>query len=316
MSNQLFDWGNRSSEQAAIQRKLEEQALYEQAVRMAQAKQRAGQAVAGGGGGGGDPLNGLYGVGIDGLIYSLNRGEANWPYNFEPFPDITQITLNTDDGFLYAILEFEGTVYFLRIDKTTRDITFIDNTISDYTVKGASSLYYEGEGKFIYLDNLTKKSTISSIVRIELNQLSPETTTAAEVSEVDSNVAGYLLRNLFLYDGTPWAIGSTIGDPTVILIGPFDIDAGDFVYSNVLIPSPSETRVEEILSVFSTVEHQGTVYAAIAFADAELNGDPSLGLFRVDTETGGTITPYYVSFIKDLLLEGHNGVPVLSLFSF
>lgn len=315
MSNQLFDWGNRSSEQAAIQRKLEEQALYEQAVRMAQAKQRAGQAVAGGGGGG-DPLNGLYGVGVNGLIYSLNRGEANWPYNFEPFPDITQITLNTDDGFLYAILESGGTVYFLRIDKTTRDITFIDNTISDYTVKGASSLYYEGDSKFIYLDNLTKKSTIGSIVRIELNQLSPETTTATEVSEVDSNVTGYLLRNLFRYDGTPWAIGYTVGDPAVILIGPFDIDAGDFVYSNALVPSPSETRVEEILAVLSTVEHQGIVYSAIVFADAELDGDPNIGLFRVDTETGGAIAPYYVSLIKDLVLEGHSGVPVLSLFSF
>ena len=153
----FINWGNERPEQLAIRRQLEQQALYEQAARMAQAKQRAGNAPVGVGGGG-DQLTGLYGVGIDGLIYNLNRGEANWQYNFESFPDVTQIALNTDDGFLYAILDFEGEVYFIRIDRTTRDVTFIDNNISDYAVKGASSLYYEGDGKFIYLDNLSKKA--------------------------------------------------------------------------------------------------------------------------------------------------------------
>jgi len=48
-----INWGQEGPEQLAIRRQLEEQALYEQAVRMAQAKNRAGNApgVAGGGGG-------------------------------------------------------------------------------------------------------------------------------------------------------------------------------------------------------------------------------------------------------------------------
>ena len=135
----------------------------------------------------------------------------------------------------------------------------------------------------------------------------------AEVSEVDSVEKGYLLRNLFMYDETPWAIA--YAGPTVI-IGPFDIDAGDFVYSNILLPSSSDTRVEEILAVLSTVEHKGTVYSAIVFADSKLNGDPNIGLFKVDTEIGGALAPYYISFVKDLNLAGHEGVPVISIFSY
>lgn len=305
----FINWGQESPEQLALRKKLEQDAIYEQAIRMAQIRQLTSQAVAGGGG---DTLAGLYGIGVDGLIYNLNRSETNWPYNYLPFPDITQITLNKDNNFLYAVLDFDGTSYFIQIDKNTRDFTFIENDISDYAVKGASSLYYEGDNKFIYLDNWYKKA-ISSIIRIEVDQLLPGTATATVVSEVDSEETGYLLRNLFLYDGTPWAIAYLGSD---IIIGPFDIDGGTFNYFNLLVPSPNETRVEQILVVFSTIEHKGVVYAAILFSDAELGGSGNLGLFKIDTETGGALAPYYITFIKDLFLEGHEGVPIVSLFSY
>jgi|LakMenEpi03Aug12_release.lakeMendotaPanAssembly.Ray.scaffolds.fasta_scaffold100416_3 hypothetical protein len=300
----FINWGHESPEQKEIRRRFDEIALYEQAVQMAMS--RGGAAA----GGSLDPLNGLYGVGADGLIYSLGRGEANWPYNFDNFPGPTAITLNTDDDCLYAAVDFAGEVYFIKIDKTTRELTFFENDISDYVTKGSSSLYYEGDGQFIYLDNFIKKSDVSSIIRVTLSDVAAG---ATEISEVDAVEKGYLLRNLFPYDGTPWAIAYS--GPTVI-IGPFDIDEGDFVYSNTLLPSPSDTRVEEILSVFSTVEHKGTVYSAIAFADSELGGEYNIGLFKVDTETGGELAPYYVSFIKDLNLAGHGEVPVLSIFSY
>jgi hypothetical protein len=47
----FINWGNESPEQLAMRRRLEEQALYEQSVRMAQARQRAGNSQAGVGGG-------------------------------------------------------------------------------------------------------------------------------------------------------------------------------------------------------------------------------------------------------------------------
>lgn len=307
-----INWGSESPEQLAIRRRLEEQAIYEQAVRMAQAKQRAGQSVAGGGG---DPLTGLYGVGVDGFIYNLNRGEANWQYNYGPFPDFTQITLNTDDGFLYAILDFEGTVYFIRIDKTTRDFTFIDNNISDFTVKGASSLYYEGDGKFIYLDNQYKKA-ISSIIRIELDQFSPEIAVATEVSEVDADLTGYLLRNLFLYEGATWAIAADISSPGGFITGPFDIDSGTFIYYNILAPSPNESNINiaSIASVLGAVEHNGVVYVEAIWSDPD--DSFSFGLFKMDTEYGGIAAPYYATFVKDLIIESAENVPIFSITRF
>jgi len=301
----LINWGSESPEQLAVRRRLEEQAVYEQAARMAQAKQRAGQSVAGSGG---DPLTGLYGVGADGLIYSLNRSEENWEYNYTPVPDITQLALNTDDGFLYAVVDFAGTVYFIRVDRQTREVTFIENNISDYVSKGASSLYYEGNGSFIYLDNFYK-SSVSSIIRVTLDELSPETATATEVSEVDSEVAGFLLRNLFLYDGTPWAI-AILGDD--LIVGPFDINLGGFEYYNLILPSPQEPNVLGILGIFSTVQHNGKIYVDAVWDAGE---DAQLGLFTMDTQNGGAVAPYYLKFVKDLLI-GEGEVQVLSIASF
>lgn len=310
--DQLFDWGNRNPEQRAEQRRLEMDAVYEQAVRMAQARNRGGTAAVAGGGG--DPLTGLYGVGIDGLIYALNRGEANWPYNYIPFPDITQIALNKDDGFLYAILDYLGEVYFVRIDRTTRDFTFIENNISDFTVKGASSLYYEGDGKFIYLDNLSKKA-ISSIIRIEIDQFSPEFATATEISEVDEGVTGYLLRSLFLYEGATWAIAVDNGSPAGFITGPFDINSGTFDYYNILVPSPSESNINiaEIVAVLGVVEHNGVVYVDAIWLDPEEGYD--IGLFKMDTDNGGALAPYYLTFVKDLNIASA-GVPILSITRF
>lgn len=46
-----INWGSESPEQLAIRRQLEQQALYEQAVRMSQARNRAGNAPGAVGGG-------------------------------------------------------------------------------------------------------------------------------------------------------------------------------------------------------------------------------------------------------------------------
>ena len=303
-----INWGSESPEQLALRRMIEEQALYEQAVRSARA--RAGQAP-GVAGGGGDPLTGLYGVAADGLIYSLSRDEANWQYNYDSFPGFTQITLNTDDGYVYAVLEFAET-YFIRIDQTTREFTFIENDIDDYSTKGASSLYYEGAGNFIYLDN-SDKSDVSSIIRIELDGGSPEAAIATVVSEVNSVITGYTLRNIFLYDGATWAIAITDTSPFGCITGPFDIDAGEFIYSNILDISPSDSNIN-LAYVFSTVEYRGIVYVCAGYTDQLDNF--IVGLFKMDTETGGASAPYYLTFVKELMIDSAGGAPILSITHF
>jgi len=311
-----INWGSESPEQLAIRRQIEEQALYEQAVRSTRARNRAGNtpgAAAGGGGytGGGDPLAGLYGVGSDGLIYSLNQAEANWPYNYEPsFPAPTSLALNTDNGFLYAILDFDGEVFFIKIDRITREFTFIENNISDFITKGSSSLYYEGNGSFIYLDNFFK-SSISSIIRITLNNDPEEVVTVEEVAEVDSESTGFLLTNLFLYDGTPWAT-AIFGADTIV--GPFNINTGEFSYYNLLLPSPNQPNIVSIVGAFDMTEHNGSVYSVLVWTDG--NGDDYLGLFTMDTEYGGASAPYYVTFVKDLLIESAEDASIFSIVSF
>ena len=302
----FINWGSESPEQLAIRRRLEQEAIYEQAARMARARQRAGNAVAGSGG---DPLSGLYGLTINGAIYGLGRGEVEWNYNYASFPDVTAFAVNTDDGFLYAAVDFEGIVYFIKIDRKTKEFTFIDNNISDFTTKGASSLYYEGNGSFIYLDNFFK-GQISSILRITLNPLSPGTAIVHELSEVDSNMTGYLLRNLFLYDGTPWAI-AIAGEN--IITGPFDIVSGTFNYTNLVLPSPNEPNVVSLAYVFSTINHNGAVYVDAVWYDGT---DFQIGLFKMDTENGGSLAPYYLKFVKDLIIEKDGNAPVIALASF
>lgn len=310
-----INWGNETSEQLALRARLEQEALFEQAVRLSQARN---QSMTGGAAGGGkvDPLAGLYGVAIDGLIYSLDQTEANWPYNYDPFPSFPSfvcIAFNKDDGYLYAIGEGLGNYYFVRIDRETREFTFIDNNIGDFATKGASSLYYEGDGNFIMLDNFFK-SSVSSIVRISLGE---SFATATEVSEVDSEDAGITLRNLFLYDGAPWAIAYLSGG---IVIGPLDIETGSFGYFNQLLPSPEDSNISSIEYVFNTVENRGSLYMVALWEDTEENLE--FGLFKIDTEYGGIAAPYYVKYISDGLVtsvsEDYPGdeIPVLSLFQF
>lgn len=300
----FINWGSESPEQLKIRREMEDQMLFEQAAFSAAAAAAAA-------GGSLNPLRGLYGVGTDGLIYNLGRGESNWPFNYEPFPSITQVTLNTDDGLVYVIIDLDGSVALARIDRTTRELEFIENDISDYATKGASSLYYEGSGTFIYLDNYFKKA-VSNIIRIELDPILPEAL-ATVVSEVDPAETGYLLRNLFLYEGATWAIAIDNMLPQFIT-GPFDIETGEFIYSNVLLPSPTETNISSIDTVFGAVEYNGIVYVNAVWLDSEDNS--SLGLFKMDTEIGGAVAPYYLTLVKDLVIASADDVAIFSITSF
>lgn len=303
----FINWGSESPEQLKIRREMEERIMFEQASYSA-----AMAAAAASAGGSLDPLAGLYGVAATGLAYSLGRGESNWSFNYPPFPSITQATLNTDDGLVYATVDFEGEVSFVRIDRTTRELEFIENDISDYAAKGASSLYYEGEGNFIYLDNFFKKA-ISSIIRVTLGaNFEGPFAYATQVSEVDPAETGYLLRNLFLYEGATWAIAIDNVLPQFIT-GPFNIETGEFTYSNVLLPSPSEPNIQSIDTVFGVVEHKGVVYVDAVWVDSEDNS--SVGLFKMDTDNGGAVAPYYLTFVKDLLIESAENVAILSITS-
>jgi hypothetical protein len=66
--------------------------------------------------------------------------------------------------------------------------------------------------------------------------------------------------------------------------------------------------------VFSTVEHTGIVYVCVGYEDQDTNF--VVGLFKMNTETGGASSPYYLTFVKDLMIASAGDAPILSITHF
>ena len=239
-------------------------------------------------GGGSNTLPGLYGVANDGLIYSLNNF-TNFPFNYEPFPDQPAVC-NGGDGYLYAVVDI-GEIYFLSINIATGDVLSYDNDISDFAQKGSSSLYREESGSFIYVDNGSKKSAITNIIRITID--GPETASATLVNSVDANEPGsFFLKQLYLVDGSVWATSLAIGETE--LTGPFDIDTGEFTQQPYQIESAIKNgEPVNIDWITSCVQNNGIIYIYSVYDNSS-----SIGLFRFDIDGGSPI------WIKDGVISG------------
>jgi hypothetical protein len=136
-----------------------------------------------------------------------------------------------------------------------------------------------------------------------------------EEYEVDEEVTGYILRYLFLYEGATWAVAIDTSSSDFIT-GPFDIELGTFDYSNILAPSPSESNINiaSIETVLGVVEHNGVVYVDAVWSDPEESY--YFGLFKMDTDNGGAVAPYYLTFVKDLIIAEAGDVPIVSITRF
>lgn len=248
-------------------------------------------AASGTGSGGANTLPGLYGVAVDGLIYSLDNF-TNFPFNYLPFPDAPAVC-NGGDGYLYAVVDF-GEISFLSINIATGDVLFYDNDISDFAQNGSSSLYREESGSFIYVDNGSKKSSITNIIRITID--GPETASATLVNSVDSNVTGeFFLKQLYLVNGSVWATSLAID--FYELTGPFDIETGQFTQQ----PYQIETALKngepvDIDWITSCVQNNGIIYIYAVYDNTS-----SIGLFSFDITSG------YPTWVKDGIISGFIG---------
>ena len=237
-----------------------------------------------GGGGGSNTLPGLYGVATDGLIYSLNNF-TNLPFNYDSFPSPPAVC-NGGDGYIYAVVDYEGSIAFVSINIATGELFFYENDISDFSQKGANSLYREESGSFIYVDNGSKKSAITNIIRITID--GPDTASATLVNSIDSNDPGeFLLKQLYLVDGSVWATSLAIGETE--LTGPFDIDLGEFTQQPYQIESAIKNGEPVSIDwISSSVQNNGIIYIYSVYDNSS-----SIGLFRFDIEAG------YPTWIKD-----------------
>jgi hypothetical protein len=288
---------NRQSLEQNRQRSLEvwaqaqRQALHE-AVKNTPVAPPAVAAGLGTGSGGANTLLGLYGVANDGLIYSLDDF-TNLPFNYIPFPTSPAVC-NGGDGYIYAVVDY-GEIAFLSINIATGELLFYVNDISDFSQKGANSLYREESGSFIYVDNASKKSAVTNIIRITID--GPGTATATLVNSIDSNVTGeFLLKQLYLVDGSVWATSLAID--SFELTGPFDIDTGQFTQQpyeiNTALKNGEPVNIDWITSC---VQSNGIIYIYSVYD----NGS-SIGLFAFDVAAG------YPTWVKD------GEVPVVNEF--
>ena len=260
------------------------------------------QAAAAGTGSGGTNtpvLQGLYGVAVDGLIYSLDNF-TNFPFNYEPFPDPPAVC-NGGDGYLYAAVEYGG-ISFLSINIATGDVLFYNNDISDFAQKGSSSLYREESGSFIYVDNASKKSSITNIIRITID--GPDTASATLVNSIDSNVTGeFLLKQLYLVDGSVWATSLAIDSEE--LTGPFDIDEGQFTQQPYQIGTADKNGEPVSIDwIISCVQNNGIIYIYTIYDNTS-----SIGLFSFDVTSG------YPTWVKDGIISGVIGEDANYIFT-
>jgi hypothetical protein len=259
------------------------QALHE-AVKNTPVAPPAVAAGLGTGSGGSNTLPGLYGVASDGLIYSLDNF-TNFPFNYIPFPNQPAVC-NGGDGYIYAVVDDFGSMAFVSLNIATGEIFFYNNDISDFAQKGSSSLYREESGSFIYVDNGSKKSAITNIIRITID--GPGTATATLVNSVDSDVTGeFFLKQLYLVNGSVWA--TCLAIDSYELTGPFDIDLGQFTQQ----PYQIETALKNgepvnIDWILSCVQNSGIIYIYAIYDNVS-----SIGLFTFDIEAG------YPTWIKD-----------------
>ena len=262
---------------------------------------QAAAGASGTGSGGANTIPGLYGVASDGLIYTLDNF-TNLPFNYIPFSSPPAVC-NGGDGYIYAVVDDFGSIAFVSINIATGDILFYDNDISDFSQKGTSSLYREESGSFIYVDNGSKKSSITNIIRITID--GPDTASATLVNSIDSNDPGeFLLKQLYLVDGSVWATSLAIGETE--LTGPFDIDLGEFTQQPYQIESAIKNgELVSIDWITSCVQNNGIIYIYSVYDNSS-----SIGLFRFDIEAG------YPTWIKDGEFPvGEGSEYILTLFN-
>lgn len=166
----FINWGNSTPEQRAAQAKLEHDALYEQAVRMSQARNRGNNAMFGGAGGGGTPSqNNLPSNSIE---FVLNTAE----YLF------FELSLEVTDNTTYTVTWGDGVTQDLSLVSNVNNT--IDHTYSEpgeYTVRISFAdqslvreLNFEGEDESMAtLLSIIGLTNLSNLVefRADWNQL-------------------------------------------------------------------------------------------------------------------------------------------------
>ena len=259
----------------------------------------ASSAAAGAGAGGTKQLP-FYGINLNNDFSKIKYAGVTSSVNQIPtgmyFTIPVAFDKNTDDGYQYFIINSSPTMYFGKFNQTSMDsVIIIDEVnLTNLSYNTPSSLYYEGNGNFIYLDGfpIIGSPTFSNVSRINVNG------TCEIVCNVDINT--YHPTCLFPYNGEVW--GSYLYGPYLAGVGKFDFESGEFTTFNdiILIDVPNLISWK-IWFVAGVTTYNNQIYFNM-FVNDKYNSEI---LEVITTFNPDTMESKFVSFV--------NGAPCLDI---
>jgi len=264
----------------------------------------ASSAAAGAGAGaGGSKQLPFYGFGVDYEFYKINYSGATSSGNEVSTgmssPGLTVFDKNTDDGYQYFVTNDGVKMYFGKFNQIgNENVIIIDETnLTNLSYNAPSSLYYEGNGNFIYLDGIPilGSPTFSNVVRINTNG------DCQIVCHVD--IGTYSATSLFPYNGEVWG-AYAYGFPFSLAgVGKFDLNTGEFTtFNDIILTDVPNLTSWKVWFVAGVTTYNSQIYLNLFVIDK----DNSEFLEVITDFNPDTLEAKFVSFVNQ-------GIPCIDI---
>lgn len=273
----FINWGNESPEQRAIRAKLEQEALYEQAVRMSQARNRGNNSQSGGAASGGalgipDQGYAFYGYGFiapnigvfTGIDENGNLTQIG-STQFNDFNGVTVFCYNPDNKKMYYVSQdmLVNEMVVGTINLKTGALTEIDRVeLTSLNYSPPCSLVYIGNSAFVYVANNTflgEFGTTQDLIEIEIVG---NNVTASLLSTYDTEVLGLAITGVAPFAGEYWAAVSSTSFPPLAGFGKIDLATASLTDANpaALVGFPFAEIYKVVFSIGISQSSSGKVY--------------------------------------------------------
>lgn len=228
----FINWGHETPKQMQIRRRLDEIALYEQAMQMAMTR---GNSAAGSS----KPFS-FYGVRANSEICNLTKINRNGSYKSvgeSNFPGIGTLCRNRDTGKMYLIYQDTAANEMVVgiLNTSTGEITEIDRTVlTNSTYSTPTSIFWIGGDQYLYVENNlifdVNEGGDPSIQKVFILNITDdnEVSVAGQVAEFNSEDTGLIINSVFLVNGEAWGCVTGLGFP-LAGIARFDLETSDII---------------------------------------------------------------------------------------
>lgn len=208
------------------------------------------------------------------------------------FPGSTVFEKNTDDGLQYFISYDDSllTTYFCKFNEPKNDsVTVIDEiNITSLNTTYPSSLYYEGDGNFIYLSGSYiggGGETFSNVVRVNVDG------SCELVCTVDNST--YYPQVLFPYNNEVWGAYGYGG--FLNGVGKFDFMTAEFTtFDDIILTGVPNLMSWKIIFVLGTTTYNQDIYFNLFVLDKEISQPFQI----ITTFNPDTLEAKFVSFVN------------------